>query len=75
MKWFIADGDLIILSEMLIFTTMKPPEALSYLRAGMPHLRLGGQSPLLKAWNFDVEQRPVQAPSRQLDPPDIVYSK
>jgi hypothetical protein len=60
---------------MLKFTTMKPTEALSYLRAGMPQLHLGGKSELLKAWNFDVEQRPIEAPSRQLDPPDVVYSK
>lgn len=60
---------------MLKFTTKKPSEALAYLRHGLVHLQLGEQNRLLKAWNLDAEQKPINAPARQLNPPCVVYKE
>lgn len=63
-------------TEMLKFTTMKPREALSYLREGIQHLRLGQENRLLQAWNLQVSHgRPISAKARVLDPPDVTYAE
>lgn len=63
-------------TEMLKHTTMKPPEALSYLREGIRHLQLTQENRLLQAWNLQVAaSRPISAKARILEPPQVVYAE
>ena len=54
---------------------MKPNEKLNALRDGMKYLKLGGNSPTLRSWKFDVEQRPLTVKARVLDPPALTYAE
>lgn len=61
---------------MLKFTTMKPKEALGYLREGIRHLQLTQENRLLQAWNLQVAaQKPIVARGRLLDAPAVVYGE
>lgn len=61
-------------TEMLKFTTMKPKEALGYLREGIRHLQLSQENRLLEAWNLQVAaSRPISAKARILESPAVVY--
>lgn len=56
-------------------TTQKPNEKLASLRNGLTHLQLGGSNATLRAWNFDVEQRPINVKARLLDSPTLNYTE
>lgn len=63
-------------TEMLKHTTMKPPEALAYLRDGIRHLQLTQENRLLQAWNMQVAAgRPISAKARVLESPEVIYAE
>lgn len=59
----------------LTVTTQRPNEKLNSLREGLKHLKLGGQSATLKAWNFDVGTTPIVAQARLLEPPALEFTE
>lgn len=56
-------------------TTQKPGEKLNSLKDGLQHLKLGGRSSTLKAWNFDVVQSPMIVKARLLEAPTLEFAE
>lgn len=58
----------------LSVTTQPPNRRLQLVREGFAYLSLG-RSETTRAWNFSVEQTPLQVKARVLDPPTLLLAE
>jgi len=60
-------------ADALKFTTQPPNARLQLIRTGLQYLNLG-RNETLRAWQFGLEQSPLQVKARVLEPPVLAYA-